>query len=50
MILKLMILLGTAMLSHSCTSEVGTAVGIIIVLECLIVTVVTVIVVVYLWR
>ena len=49
-IIDYVILLDTATLSHSYTSEVGIAFGAIIVLECLIITVITVIVVVYLWR
>ena len=49
-IIDIMILLDTATLSHSCTSEVGIAIGAIIVPECLIITVIIVIVVVYWWR
>ena len=40
----------TAMLSRSCISEVGVAVGVIIVAGCVIVTVITVIVVLCLWK
>ena len=40
----------TAMLSRSCTSEIGIAVGAVIVVECLIVIVITIIVVLCLWR
>ena len=40
----------TAMRSRSCTSEVGIAVGAVIVVVCLVVIVITVIVVLCLWR
>ena len=40
----------TAMLSHSCTSEVGAAVGVMIVVVCLVAIVITIIVLLCLRR
>ena len=41
---------GCAEMQCSCSSEVGTAIGVIILAECLVVMVITIIVVLCLWR
>ena len=41
---------GSAEMQHSCSSEIGITIGVIIVAECLVVMVITISVVLCLWR